>query len=145
MRLIDADVLKTLFDVRYDTAFIQERTRENKEQWNGYCTGINWGRNTIADAPTVDALIPPVKPWDKVWIICKTLDHEKGGLKKTICEGEIFKLSYNGFTTPMEWIDYRWDSPLVGQTTSHDRIDLCLGKTVFLTREEAEAALAKMG
>ena len=55
-RLIDANILKTLFDVRYDTAFIQERTRENKEQWNGYCTGINWGRNTIADAPTVDAV-----------------------------------------------------------------------------------------
>ena len=55
-RLIDADVLKTLFDVHYDTAFIQERTRENKEQWRGYCTGINWGRNTIADAPTVDAV-----------------------------------------------------------------------------------------
>ena len=55
-RLIDANILKTLFDVRYDTAFIQERTRENKEQWNGYCNGINWGRNTIADAPTVDAV-----------------------------------------------------------------------------------------
>ena len=55
-RLIDANILKTLFDVRYDTAFIQERTRENKEQWNGYCAGINWGRNTIADAPTVDAV-----------------------------------------------------------------------------------------
>lgn len=54
--LIDRNVLKTLFDVRYDTAFIQERTRENKEQWSGYCTGINWGRNTIADAPTVDAV-----------------------------------------------------------------------------------------
>lgn len=85
----------------------------------------------------------PCKPWDKVWIIDTTLDHVNGGLKKTICEGEIFKLSYNGFTTPMEWLDYRWDSPLVGQTTRHDRIDLCLGKTVFLTREEAEAALAE--
>lgn len=55
-RLIDANVLKTLFDVRYDTASIQERTRSNKEQWNGYCTAINWGRNTIANAPTVDAV-----------------------------------------------------------------------------------------
>lgn len=97
----------------------------------------------VNDAPTVDALIPPCKPWDKVWIICKTLG-ENGGFKKTICEGEIFKLSYNGFTAPMEWLDYRWDSPLVGQTTSHDRIDMCLGETVFLTREEAETALAKM-
>ena len=97
----------------------------------------------IENGVTLDALIPPCKPWDKVWIICKTLDPVNGGFKKTICEGEIYKLSYNGFTTPMEWIDYRYDSPLVGQTTSHDRIDLCLGKTVFLTREEAEAALAE--
>lgn len=103
-------------------------------------TDINYAVET---APTVDALIPPCKPWDNVWIIDTTLDHVNGGLKKTICGGEIYKLSYNGFTTPMEWIDYRWDSPLVGQTTRHDRIDLCLGKTVFLTREEAEAALAE--
>ena len=99
----------------------------------------------IDEVPTVDALIPPVKPWDKVWVIDKILDRENGRVKKTICEGEIVKLSYNGFTTPMEWIDYRWDSLLVGQTARHDRIDLCIGKTVFLTRKEAEAALAKMG
>ena len=55
-RLIDANALKAIFDERYDTAFVQERTRENKEHWNGYCTGVNWGRNTIADAPTVDAV-----------------------------------------------------------------------------------------
>lgn len=65
MRLIDANILKTLFDVRYDTAFIQEHTRENKEQWKGYCTGINWGRNTIADAPTVDARPVVHGRWEK--------------------------------------------------------------------------------
>ena len=133
MRLIDADVLQKKF--------------EGLKEKDGHATGRNaydLCAMLTEDSPTIDALIPPVKPWDKVWIICKTLDHVNGRLKKTICEGEIFKLSYNGFTTPMEWIDYRFDSPLVGQTTSHDRIDLCLGKTVFLTREEAEAALAKM-
>ena len=57
MRLIDADAQIGKFDERYVTAFVQERTRENKEYWNGYCTGVNWGRNTFADAPTVDAAL----------------------------------------------------------------------------------------
>lgn len=128
-RYIDADVMR-------------EEWLQNGENECVYDT--NAVLDSIDAQPTVDALIPPCKPWDKVWIIDKILDRVDGGFKKTICEGEIFKLSYNGFTTPMEWIDYRWDSQLVGQTTRHDRIDLCMGKIVFLTREAAEAALAKM-
>lgn len=133
MRLIDADVLQKKF--------------EGLKEKDSHATGRNaydLCAMLTEDAPAVDALIPPCKPWDKVWIIDKTLDRVNGGLKKTICEGEIIKLSYNGFTTPMEWLDYRWDSPLVGQTVRHDRIDLCLGESIFLTRDEAEAALAKM-
>ena len=89
-------------------------------------------------------VVLPCKPWDKVWVIDNALDRSTNELTKTICEGEIVKLAYNGFTTPQEWIDYRWDSLLFGQTTKHDRIDLCLGKTVFLTREDAEAALKEL-
>ena len=55
-RLIDADALKALFDERYDDVFVQERTRHNKQFWNGLCVGVNWGRNTIANATTVDAV-----------------------------------------------------------------------------------------
>ena len=55
-RLIDANALKALFDERYDDAFIQMYARLNKEYWDGVCGGVNWGRNTIADAPTVDAV-----------------------------------------------------------------------------------------
>ena len=55
-RLIDADALKALFDERYDEVFVQEHTRHNKQFWNGLFAGVNWGRNTIADAPTVDAV-----------------------------------------------------------------------------------------
>jgi hypothetical protein len=56
MRLIDADALKALFDEQYDTAFMQMHTRDNIEHWNGVCAGVNWGRNTMAEAPTVDAV-----------------------------------------------------------------------------------------
>lgn len=92
-RLIDANVLKVLFDVRYDTAFIQERTRENKEQWNGYCTGINWGRNTIADAPTVEAVEVVHAEWIEGYSgrekYCYTLECSSCGFWfKTPCEHE---------------------------------------------------------
>ena len=84
---------------------------------------------------------PSCQLWDKVWVIDKILDRDNGGLKKVICEGEIIKVSYNAFSTPEEWLDYRWDSLMFGQCARHDRVDLCIGKTVFLTREEAEAAI----
>lgn len=55
-RLIDANALKASFDERYDDAFMQSHTRPNIAWWEGYSAGVNWGRNTIADAPTVDAV-----------------------------------------------------------------------------------------
>lgn len=55
-RLIDANALKASFDERYDDAFMQSHTRPNIAWWEGYSSGVNWGRNTIADAPTVDAV-----------------------------------------------------------------------------------------
>lgn len=78
-------------------------------------------------------IVPPVKVGQTVWII-----HNHS---QTICEGEIVRLTYNKFTTPQEWIEYKFDSPYSGETANYNRIDLCLGKTVFLTREEAEQAL----
>ena len=56
MRLIDADALSALFDERNSDTFIQYKTRENKDYWWGVNSGINWGTNTITDAPTVDAV-----------------------------------------------------------------------------------------
>ncbi len=53
---IEREAVKALFDERYETAFVQERTRESKEHWRGVCAGLNWGRNTIADAPTADVV-----------------------------------------------------------------------------------------
>ena len=49
----------------------------------------------------------PYRPRDKVWVIDEILDRDNGGFKKVICEGEIIKVSYNAFSTPAEWIDYR--------------------------------------
>ena len=54
--LIDANALREHFGEHYDDAFMQIVTRENKDYWRGYSNGINWGRNTLVDAPTVDAV-----------------------------------------------------------------------------------------
>ena len=79
----------------------------------------------------------PCKPWDKVWILDKWAE--------AVCEGEIVRLTYNGFTTPQEWIEFKWHSPFLGEQVRYTRIDLCVGKMLFFDREEAEAALAKIG
>ena len=55
-RLIDANELKAIFDKRYDDALIQSHTRPNIAYWEGYATGVNWGRNTISDVRTVDTV-----------------------------------------------------------------------------------------
>ena len=65
-RLIDANSLKVLFDERYDDAFMQSHTRPNIAYWEGYSCGVNWGRNTIVDVPTIDA----VEMVHGRWIIC---------------------------------------------------------------------------
>ena len=55
-RLIDANALKSVFRDRYDRAFMQMHSRTEREYWDGVCGGVNWGINTITDAPTVDAV-----------------------------------------------------------------------------------------
>ena len=122
MRLIDADALKDSFDERYDSAFMQMHTRDNKEHWNGVCGGVNWGRNTIADAPTVDAVVLPCGLGNKVYQTDGIMIYES-----TICEITL--------TTRR--------SIFVTENIAFD--ERAIGKSIFLTREEAEAALAKMG
>ena len=77
-RLIDANALKALFDERYDDAFIQMYARLNKEYWDGVCGGVNWGRNTIAGAPTVDAVeVPDKELLRAIKLLIKQYEHSK--------------------------------------------------------------------
>lgn len=57
-----------------------------------------------------------------------------------IIEKYLGQFHVNGYTEPRLWadIDCGWTS------TQHVRWDLAVGKTVFLTREEAEAALKEV-
>ena len=53
---IEREAVKALFAEAYDAAFMQMHTRDNKEHWCSYSAGINWGLNTITDAPTADVV-----------------------------------------------------------------------------------------
>ena len=55
-RFVEANALIAEFDEQNSDTFIQYHTRENKEYWWGMNAGINWGVNTINNAPTVDAV-----------------------------------------------------------------------------------------
>lgn len=78
-------------------------------------------------------IVPPCKVGDTVYIVDGTTDG--------IVEGKITHFEFNIYTTPREWITVRGNYPLFGELEEKNRIDLLIGKTVFLTREEAEKAL----
>ena len=55
VRLIDANKLLKSFDERLDGAHIQVATRRTgKTLWAGIHVGVNWGRNMVVDALTID-------------------------------------------------------------------------------------------
>ena len=90
--------------------------------------------NMLDDYPTVDAVVLPCKIGDVVYFPIK--DYHDSAI--------IEKISITEQGICFEWVQYEfgvdltecWDDGEFG-------IDE-IGKTVFLTREEAEAALAKM-
>ena len=101
-----------------------------KEKW--------WGEavERLADHLLANGVIvPPCKVGDTVYIVDGTTDG--------IVEGKITHFEFNLYTTPREWITVVGNYPFVGELEERNRIDLLLGKTVFLTIEEAEKALAE--
>ncbi len=80
-------------------------------------------------------IVPPCKVGQKVYVV--------NGISDGIVEGFIEHLDYNFYTTPQEWITVKATYPLFGELEHKSRIDLLLGKTIFLTREEAENALER--
>ena len=82
-------------------------------------------------------VVPPCKVGDKVYIVDGTTDG--------IVVGTITHYEQNIYTTPKEWITFKGNYPFFGELQSKGRVDLLLGKTVFLTKEEAEKALKERG
>lgn len=117
MRLIDADALKEKIE----------------------CPGeplVYW--NDIEAAPTVDAVVLPCKLGNPVHIIRECLCYcaeENHKNKRRKCSGKV----YLGKRLRTHHCGYVCEAMFDLKHLAN------FGKTVFLTREEAEAALAKMG
>ena len=77
-------------------------------------------------------VVLPCKVGDTVWYITPSTE---------ICEAQVIGIWLNVYTNPQMWLEIKYYSKLTGECEHKSRIDLMLDKTVFLTREEAEAAL----
>lgn len=75
----------------------------------------------------------PCAVGDTVWFYSEALEE--------VCKGKVIGFVLNIYTTPRLWIEVEYTSRLIGEQTFKDREDFMLGKKIFLTREEAEAAL----
>ena len=80
-------------------------------------------------------IVPPVSIGQTVWFF--------SGVLEEVCEANVVKIEINLYTNPMLWFEFEYSSELIGTHVIKGRIDEFLGKTVFLTREEAEKALAE--
>ena len=68
---------------------------------------------------------------------CKVDDTVYGIFCSEVYPKKITRIEINPHTNPKLWMGTKFDF----SSGTIDRIDMVLGKTVFLTREEAEAAL----
>lgn len=96
----------------------------------------NWAE-TIADyLLTNGVVVLPCKVGDVVYF-ANTLLGEA-------LEATVTKIEFNHYTNPQEWLTIEYNiSPYTGEQEYKSRIDLMFGKTVFLTKEEAEKALER--
>lgn len=78
-------------------------------------------------------ILPPVKVGQTVYFL----------RYNEVCEAKVIFMEINLFTDPQLWLSVEYYSLMFGTHTYKTRIDLMLGKIVFLTREEAEAELEK--
>lgn len=76
-------------------------------------------------------IVPPCKVGDTVYFLPQ----------KEILEATVINIEVNYYTNPQMWLTIEYC--LYHRNHYKTRIDLMLGKVVFLTKEEAEKALAE--
>lgn len=82
-------------------------------------------------------VVLPCKVGQDAWFYASTM--------KELCKAKIIKAEINFFTprNPF-WLTFEYYSSIIGTHEIFSRADLLLGKTLFLSKEEAEVALEKM-
>lgn len=79
----------------------------------------------------------PCKVGQDVWFYASTM--------KELCKAKIIKIEINYFTPDNPfWLTFEYYSNLIGKHEIFSRADLLFGKTVFLTKEEADQALKEI-
>jgi len=76
----------------------------------------------------------PVELGQEVWVV----HYDE------LCLGEITKIEFNLYTNPKVWIEVEFASRTFGNVAYKHLIGSLIGKTVFLTREEAEEKLKEL-
>ena len=137
-----SDILERTVQTMTDRELLIELIKNAKEQekydllFADMDTAIDMvhGEEYLADYLLANGVIvPTVNCGDRVWFTPKGLGE--------VCEATVVRIEYNYFTSPQEWIVLDYISSIVGKHEYKSRVDLMLGKTVFLTKEEAEQAL----
>lgn len=126
MALIDADILKQRFD---------EREADDIELYGGVriveCFPADEAKAIVDEMPTVDATVFPCKVGDPVWFVgTSNTNRLKAGVIETTVEKLVLKSG---------GIYMKLSCNAMYETSCRS-----IGKSVFFSREEAEAALAKM-
>ena len=120
-----------------------EKQRERLvELFNEATFGVN--THTLADhlsRETIDRVAEYLMANNVVVLPCKVGDNVFYLHYGEICEATIVNVEYNYYTNPQEWITVEYRSQAIGTNTYKTRIDLMFGKTVFLSREDAENVL----
>ena len=123
-----------------DTGFDPEEIADFMKRWEQtveiggmlkkYC--IDHIRDLLQAEQDGRLVVLPCKVGDTVWYITPSTE---------ICEAQVIGIWLNVYTNPKMWLEIKYYSKFTGECEHKSRIDLMLDKTVFLTREEAEAAL----
>ena len=79
-------------------------------------------------------ILPPCKVGDTVYFFSSVLEE--------VCESKVIKIEQNYYTPSNPfWFSIEYLSKQIGTQVIHIPINQAIGKTVFLTREDAEKAL----
>lgn len=81
-------------------------------------------------------VVLPCNVGDVVFCVNSTFDE--------VLEATVIQVEFNYYTEPKTWITIEYIHPYTGELEYKSRTDLMFGKTVFLTKEEAEKALERM-
>ena len=124
---------KTLWDVLGEVYNAVYRLQEIEN-----ILGDNYDLERLKELVEADkegrCVVLPCKVGQDVWFYASAM--------KELCKAKIIKTEIN-FFTPRDpfWLTFEYYSSIIGEHEIFSRADLLLGKTLFLSKEEAEAAL----